>query len=78
MRTLSLTVVFLLICGVTLSALPKSNVPTQPNSGQEAKAKREQFAANAFLPRGAGRRMVGAGSLAPVDFTLTSIRRMRR
>lgn len=57
MRTLSLTVVFLLICGFTLSALPKSNAPTQPNSGQEAKAKREQFAANAFLPRGAGRRM---------------------
>jgi hypothetical protein len=57
------------VCFLTLaiSALPVRRVIVSPPPSPQEKPKKEQFAANAYLPRGAGRRMVGAGTLTPVD-----------
>ena len=53
-----------LSCCAIIFVWPQSS-NAQTNS--EAKPQKEQFAANAFLPHGAGRRMVAPGTLMPVN-----------
>ena len=56
------------VCCLVLVCLP--GVPAPAPAQEEGERKREKYSAMAYLPSGAGRRMVGAGATTSVDLYL--------
>jgi hypothetical protein len=63
----NLIVLGIAICGLAMTALPLSAQDTKPK-----KPKPEHYSALAYLPSGAGPRMVGAGATMNVDIVIQS------
>jgi hypothetical protein len=69
--------IFVAFCLLAICALGTSTIATivpaqEDNDFKERQPKKEHFYALAYLPSGAGMRMVGAGSSANVDIRLNS------
>jgi hypothetical protein len=60
------------ILSIVIAVLVASPAPPNANAGTDQKSKKDTFSAMAYLPAGAGVRMVGAGATANLTIHIES------